>query len=70
MIGEYFDHVRLSLDAPRLVNGQTLIKELGLPPGPKVGELLEAIREAQVAGEIHTPQEALDLARRLKEKRT
>jgi hypothetical protein len=34
-----------------------------------VGKLLEAIREAQVAGEIHTPQEALDLARRLKEKR-
>jgi hypothetical protein len=40
--------------------------ELGLPEGPEVGRLLEAIREAQAAGEVTTREEALALARRLK----
>jgi hypothetical protein len=62
LIGGYF-RVRASLDAPALANGSELINALNLQPGPRVGELLEAIREAQVAGEIHTKQEALELAR-------
>lgn len=65
LIGEYLERIRASLDAPVLMGGGALIKALGLHPGPRVGELLEAIREAQIAGEIHTPQEALALARRL-----
>jgi hypothetical protein len=43
--------------------------ELDISPGPLVGYLLDAIREAQVAGEIHTQQEAIDLARMLSEEK-
>ena len=47
----------------RLVNGTVLMAELSLPPGPLLGELLEAIREAQAAGEIQDRDGALALAR-------
>jgi hypothetical protein len=35
----------------------------GMSPGPELGELLEAVREAQAAGELNTRQEALDFVR-------
>jgi hypothetical protein len=38
--------------------------ELGLAPGPLVGELLEAIAEERAAGTISTREEALELVRR------
>ena len=37
--------------------------ELGLPPGPEVGRLLELIAEERAAGTISTREEALDLVR-------
>ena len=46
-----------------LVDGHTLMARLKLAPGPQVGQLLEAVREAQAAGEIHTVDEAITLAR-------
>ncbi len=49
---------------PKLIDGHDLMREFGLKPGPKVGELLEAVREAQGAGEISTKEAALALARK------
>jgi poly(A) polymerase len=48
---------------PRLLRGDELMAELRLTPGPVVGRLIEAIREAQAAGEINNREEALALAR-------
>jgi poly(A) polymerase/tRNA nucleotidyltransferase (CCA-adding enzyme) len=48
-----------------LINGNDLITELGIAPGKLVGDLLSEVYEAQAAGEISTPAEALDLARHL-----
>lgn len=45
-----------------LVDGHALMTQLNLPPGRQVGELLEYLLEAQAAGEIQTPAEALALA--------
>jgi tRNA nucleotidyltransferase/poly(A) polymerase len=38
--------------------------ELGLPPGPEIGRLLDLIEEERAAGTISTHDEALELARR------
>jgi hypothetical protein len=38
--------------------------ELGLPPGPEIGRLLDAIDEERAAGTIVTKEEALEFARR------
>lgn len=49
---------------PALLNGEDLIRELGITPGPLLGQLLAAVGEAQAGGEIVTRAEAIDLARR------
>jgi len=38
--------------------------ELGIPPGPEVGRLLELVAEERAAGTISTREEALELVRR------
>ena len=48
-----------------LVRGTDLAEALGIEPGPQLGELLGAIDEAAYAGEVNTPQEAVELARGL-----
>jgi len=47
---------------PKLLSGDDIIKHLDLRPGPLVGRLLEAVREAQASGEIANRKEALALA--------
>jgi putative nucleotidyltransferase with HDIG domain len=50
----------------RLVRGDDLIA-MGLKPGPRIGELLEAVQTAQLEGEIKTRSEALELLRTMLE---
>jgi poly(A) polymerase len=50
----------------RLVDGHAVMKVLGIPPGPKVGELLEKLREAQAEGKIKTKKAALDFLKKQK----
>ena len=52
-----------TISPPKLLGGDELMAELKLSPGPAVGRLIEALREAQAAGEISTREEALALAR-------
>jgi hypothetical protein len=49
---------------PRLIGGGDLIQELGLAPGPVIGRILEAIREAQTTGEVSDREGAMNLARK------
>jgi len=48
-----------------LLRGDDLARELGIEPGPRLGELLAGIAEAQYAGEVTTPEEAVDEGRRM-----
>jgi hypothetical protein len=41
------------------------METFSLKPGPRVGRLLEALREAQAAGEVTTKEEALAWATNL-----
>lgn len=60
--GYYFQR-EVVVSPPPLVNGNDLMRELGLTPGPRIGELLRAIAEAQAVGEITSVEGALELAR-------
>ncbi len=60
---EYADAVREAREhepAEPLLRGD----ELGIPPGPEVGRLLELVAEERAAGTISTREEALELVRR------
>ena len=43
----------------RLITGQDVMEILQLPPGPKIGEVLETVAEAQVEGKINDREQAL-----------
>ena len=58
-------HEPETVNPPRLVTGDDLMRELNIPPGPRIGQLLEAIREAQAVGEVRSYEKAMSLARRL-----
>jgi putative nucleotidyltransferase with HDIG domain len=63
MLENWFEKPAESIDPMPLVKGDDLMVELNLQPGKLIGELLEAIREAQAMGELSTREQALDLAR-------
>lgn len=70
VIGRLLDryyHARAEVVAPpALINGNDIMQHLNLPPGPQIGALLDAVREAQAVGEVTTPEQALALLAALK----
>ncbi len=53
------------ISPPPLLNGNEIMQNFQLEPGPQIGKLLEELREAEVAGEVHDRGEALNLIRSL-----
>ena len=51
------------LDPPRLVTGEEVQRLLGIGPGPQVGRVLAAIRQAQVDGKVRTREEAVGVVK-------
>lgn len=70
VLASWFVDQESVIDPPRLIDGDQLQKELGVSPGPWMGEYLEAIREAQVTGEVNSYQDAIDFVRRMIENRS
>ncbi len=61
MLADYYERHQKVISPPKLISGHDLMDEFGLEEGPRIGELLEAVREAQVEGEVRTREEALAL---------
>jgi hypothetical protein len=58
VLARYFD-AQSAVVPPKLIDGHDIMRALGLGPGPRLGQLLEEVREAQAAGEVRTRGEAL-----------
>lgn len=65
MLEEYWGAGVTRSTTPTLVNGHDLLEAFALAPGPQIGRLLEAVREAQAVGEISTRAEAMELVQSL-----
>jgi hypothetical protein len=50
---------------PTLINGNEIMRLFNLKAGVQIGEILEAVREAQAAGEITTHEEAVVFVREI-----
>jgi len=59
----YWEKPAETVAPPRLLDGNEIMSEFDLNPGPRVGEVLEAIREAQATGKVNTREEAFAYAR-------
>lgn len=64
LLDAYLRRREAIVDPPSLLNGRDMMV-LGLEPGPRMGELIEALREAQAAGEVSTRSEAQVWAARM-----
>jgi poly(A) polymerase len=64
ILSRYYEAGNL-IKPPKIIDGNDIMKILGLNPGPKVGELLEALREAQAAQEVTDTQEAIEYIKHL-----
>ncbi len=60
---EAYIHRREQTLPEPLVDGGVIVNEIGVKPGPKIGRMLEALREAQAAGDVVTRADALDFLR-------
>jgi poly(A) polymerase len=49
------------------VRGNRLARELDIEPGPELGALMAELAQARYTGEATTPEEAVALARRLRQ---
>ncbi len=63
MLEAYFYQMEQVISPPPLVSGRDVMQLLGIPPGPRVGELLEAVREAQAEGTLCTAEDAHEFLR-------
>ncbi|OGS01658.1 MAG: hypothetical protein A2V88_10855 [Elusimicrobia bacterium RBG_16_66_12] len=64
LLRRFFDRDRAPVPV-RLLNGGEVMKALNIPPGPRIGDILERLREAQAEGEVLTRQAALEFIARL-----
>jgi len=62
ILSNYFGEERERIFPPTLLTGNDLQRRFHLEPGPLIGHLLEAVREAQVEGKVRSREEALKLA--------
>lgn len=63
LLSAWFDEHDTLVDPPRLLSGGELMETLAVAAGPRVGQLLELLREAQVQGLVRNRGQALDYLR-------
>jgi tRNA nucleotidyltransferase/poly(A) polymerase len=59
----YWEKPTETVYPPRLLDGNQVMTAFELKPGPRVGKVLEAIREAQATGKVSTREEALSFVK-------
>lgn len=65
LLQDYFTIYRNAQKAPRLISGNDLIQEFDISPSPVFSSVLRQVEEARMTGEIHSREDALDLAGRI-----
>ncbi len=63
LVRAWFDERIAAVYPPQLLSGNDLMDEMGLDAGPRMGELLELVREAQVQGLVWDRGGALEFVR-------
>jgi len=65
LLTHWYERREQTITPPKLISGRDLMEQFGLEEGPRIGELLEAVREAQAMGQVRTREEALAWVKKL-----
>ena len=60
LLEAWWEHPEESVAPPALLDGHALMQAFDLKPGPQIGRLLDALREAQATGQVTDRQQALE----------
>jgi len=63
MVSNYYGDIKKRIERPNLITGKDLI-DMGIKPGPEMGQILRKIREAQDEGIIKDRDEAIGLLKK------
>lgn len=64
---DFYLNIQDSLEPlPKLLSGEEIMEILQISPSPQLGEIIKAIQEAQLSGEISTREEALAFINKFK----
>lgn len=61
LMNYYFESLETLKPLPKLLDGNEVMQILDIKPSPKLGEILNALHEAQLNGDITTKDEAIQL---------
>jgi poly(A) polymerase len=64
VLQKHFEETAVTAPA-KIIDGKDIMDSLGLPAGPEIGKMLEAVREAQATGEINDKTQALNFIKHL-----
>jgi len=65
LMKDFTSHFSIKLTEPPLLNGNDLIKDLGLNPSPLFSTVLNSVEDARLSGSIKNKKEALELAKKI-----
>lgn len=60
LLDRYYHARAQVVSPPTLINGDDIMQALHLPPGRRIRELLDSLREAQAEGQVSTREQAFD----------
>ncbi len=66
LLNFYLDVKDTLMPLPKLLDGNEVMKILNIKPSPKLGEIMNAIHEAQISGDISTKEHAVEFIKNLK----
>ena len=55
----YFEKRETMKPLPKLLDGNEVMKILSITPSHRLGEIMSALKEAQISGEVNTKEEAV-----------
>lgn len=61
----YLDKKDTLKPLPKLLDGQEIMKILDIKPSPKLGEIIDALKEAQLNGDISTKEDAIKYVKQI-----
>jgi putative nucleotidyltransferase with HDIG domain len=64
MLEYYYSQPARPASLPKLISGSEIMRRFDLPAGPRIGQLIEELREAQATGEVTNRDQAVEFVRR------
>ena len=65
LLNFYFEKKDTMKPLPKLLDGNEVMEMLNITPSPKLGEIMDALKEAQISGEVNSVEDAVKFVKSL-----